>query len=266
MFNHHDQADGLRRMMTKRSARIISVLSADGSPTQGWLTNLAASLYNQQHRLLLIQSGIAGWPDHNQSVCLQAVGEQKTTLPRAISRHALGFDRARFSENKTLTQPLSANLKTALDVIVKQIVYDYDTVMIEAQHHIEDGLTLPLMSKHELVIQMQRNEAGIKAAYTCIKRVCMQYGNQPFGVVVTAANQLQGQQYFMRLNQVCQQFLGVKLSFLGAIPNDDALQQSTAMGRSVVDAFPKAQATLAFKAVANSLDKRPLASASMAMA
>lgn len=266
MLKHHDQADGLRRMMTKPQARIISVISAEGDVAPGWLLNLAASMNAPQHRLLLIQSGSSGLPEEADSASLQAVAMQRTTLNRAIATHALGFDHARFAESNAISQPLSANLKSTLDGIVKKIASNYDTIMMEAQHLNNDGLTLPMMSRHELVVQMQRNEYGIKAAYSSIKRVCQQYGNRPFGLVVTGASAAQGQQYFLRLNQVCQQFLGVTVSFLGAIPEDDALQQSSVLGRSIMDAFPKAQAALAFKAVASSLGKQRLLSTALAAA
>lgn len=266
MFNHRDQADGLRRMMTKPHARIISILSTDDVPAQGWLLNLATSMLTPEQRLLLIQADGQGWPEAAQTPALEDIAMRKTTLNRAIARHETGVDRARFTESNGLRQPLSANLKTAFNGIVDQLAQDYEIVMIEAQHDTEHGLPLPLMPKHELVVQLHRSEHGIKAAYSCIKRVCQQYGNRPFGIVVTAANEAQGQQYFLRLNQVCQQFLGVALNFLGAIPEDEALQQSTALGRSVIDAFPKAKATLAFKAIANSLGKQRLLTPSLVAA
>lgn len=262
MFNQRDQADGLRRIMGTPNARMISVLAADGQSAHAWLTNLAASMVGPAQRMLLIQATA----QENHSPSLQTVLLHKSTLNHSISPHPLGFDVACLSENSPITPPLSGNLNAKLDGIVKQLAYDYDTVMIEAQLDQALGLPLPMMSQHELVIQMGRDEEAIKAAYITIKQVCQQYGNRPFGVVVTRSNQAQGQQYFMRLSQVCKQFLGVSLNFLGAIPDDDALRKSSAMGRSVIDAFPKAQAAIAFKAVASSLAKHRLTPSSLAVA
>lgn len=262
MFNQRDQADGLRRIMGTPNTRMISILAADGQLGQPWLTNLAASMAGPEQRMLLIQATA----QLNLPPSLQTVVLQKTTLNQSISRHPLGFDVACLSESSPITQPLSGNLNAKLDGIVKQLAYDYDTVMIEAQLDQTLGLSLPMMSQHELVIQMGRDEEAIKSTYITIKRLCQQYGNRPFGVVVTRSSQAQGQQYFLRLSQVCKQFLGVSLNFLGAIPDDDALRKSSAMGRSVMDAFPKAQAAIAFKAVASSLAKHRLTPSSLAVA
>ena len=38
MFNYRDQADGLRRIMAKTTARMISVIGANGQPVTPWIT------------------------------------------------------------------------------------------------------------------------------------------------------------------------------------------------------------------------------------
>lgn len=262
MLKYRDQAEGLRRIMAKSAPRIISLLSVAGTTTHPCLTNLAASLVSPSQRILLIQA-------RNRSAdspSLQAVADHQATLSMAIQRHPLGFDVTGLIENNPITPALSGNLKQALDSIVSHLADNYDTVMIEALLDTHDELLLPLMAQHALVLHLPRSERAIKAAYSAIKRICLRYGQQPVSVLVEGANPAQGQQYFMRLNQVCQQFLGVSLQFLGAIPEDDALQQSNRLGRSVLDAFPKAQATLAFKAIAKRLDKHQTGTTSLAVA
>lgn len=262
MLKYRDQADGLRRIMAKSAPRFISLLSVAGTTTHTCLTNLAASLVSPTQRVLLIQArnSIADTPS------LKAVAAQQATLSMAIQRHPLGFDVAGLIENNPITPALSVDLKQSLNGIVNHLADNYDTVMIEALLDTHDELLLPQMAQHALVLHLPRSESAIKAAYSHIKRLCQLYGQQPMSVLVDGADAAQGQQYFMRLNQVCQQFLGVSLQFLGSIPEDDALQQSTRLGRSVLDAFPRAQATLAFKAIAKRLDKHQTGTTSLAVA
>jgi flagellar biosynthesis protein FlhG len=151
---------------------------------------------------------------------------------------------------------------------VKQLSYDYDTVMIEAQLDTQDhSLMMPLIAEHELVIQMDRSEAAIKAAYVTIKHISQQHGQIPLRVVVTGANHDQGQQYFMRLNQVCKQFLGVTLDFIGAMPAEEptgAAQKKT--GNAKTEVAKAGQTALAFKSVAHRLEKQRITTPSLAVA
>jgi flagellar biosynthesis protein FlhG len=269
MFNYRDQADGLRRIMARSSARMISVMSANGQPADNWLSQLAASMVSPGKQVLLIQAKQRPMTKYT----LQAVALRKNILSRAVVKHPQGYDLASLTETDALTSPLSGDLKTELDAIVNQLAYDYDTVMIEALLDPSDQtLVLPVMAQHTLVIQMERHDEAIKSAYTTIKRICQQHGQMPLSVVVTDASHEQGQQYFMRLNQVCQQFLGVTLSFLGAIPGGKSMQKAQAKpnaglkNRLAVEPTPPMQSAMAFKAIAKSLDQQRLTTSSLAAA
>lgn len=257
MPDYHDQADGLRRMMRKQKLRMISVFNTDTALSEGWLLALAGNMCTQAQRLLLIE---ASTPIISQTpldaVPKTMVDAQYRHFKQAIRPHALGFDHVHFFENSPLTSPLSVNLKLPLDGIVKHIATSYDTVMIEIKHTNEDGFTLPEIAQQEIIIQMQRDEPGIKSAYACIKRICQQYSQRSLSLLVTAASHAEGHQYYMRLNQVCQHFLGVNLHFLGAIP---AVQPATRAGMSVMQPAPKTT-TIASGTTAASLGKHGLLS------
>lgn len=268
MFNYHDQADGLRRIMARSSARIISVMPVNGQPADAWISHLAASMVSPGKRLLFIQANQRPMTKYT----LQAVACRKSILSRAVVKHPQGYDLASLTETDTLTSPLSGDLKTELDGIVNQLAYDYDTVMIEALLDPSDQtLILPVMAQHTLVIHMERHDEAIKSAYTTIKRICQHHGQLPLSVVVTDATHEQGQQYFMRLSQVCQQFLGVTLSFLGAIPDIKLMQKTQAKplsslkSRHAAEPSPVTPSAVAFKAIARSLEQR-LTTSSLAAA
>jgi flagellar biosynthesis protein FlhG len=269
MFNYHDQADGLRRIMARSSARIISIMAVNGQPADTWLSHLAASMVSPGKRLLLIQARQRPMTKYT----LQAVASRKSILTRAVVKHPQGYDLASLTETDTLTSPLSGDLKSELDGIVNQLAYDYDTVMIEALLDPSDqAFVLPVMAQHTLLIQMERHDEAIKSAYTTIKRICQQHGQLRLSVVVTDASHEQGQQYFMRLNQVCQQFLGISLSFLGAIPDSKSMQQAQAKPltglktRLAAESPPVTSSAQAFKAIARGLDQQRLTTSSLAAA
>ena len=260
MFSDYDQADGLRRIMAKSSARILSVITANGQPAGIWLNQLAASMAGAGQRALLIHA----MPQAVTTHTLHAVASKKSILSRAIVKHPHGYDLAALTENSALSSALSDDVKTALDGIVNRLAYDYDTVMIEAQpdQH-EQRLTLPVMAQHALVIQMERSEEAIKSAYITIKRLCQQHTQQALSIMVTDASHAQGHQYFMRLNQVCEQFLGISLNFLGAVPGMSAVQNRSGIHHRN-ESSPAAQMALAFKTITGSLEKQRLASPALA--
>ncbi len=252
MFKQQDQAEGLRRMMSMTPPHMLSVISVDAAQDAVSLFNMAASIQKADQRLLLVQhqaftSYTAPWPS------LSAVARGESTRNLVTRTHPLGFDCVHLIENKPLSQALSSHLNPALESIVQDIAASYDTVMIETQLTDDHALPLPFMATQACVIQMGQRPESIKAAYSCIKHLCARYGERPFGILVNRATELQAQQAFMRLQQVCLQFLGINLQFVGAIPEDEALQQSHALGRSVMEAFPTAQAAIALKTVASRL-------------
>lgn len=260
MLNYRDQADGLRRIMARNAARIISVMTSRGQEAGPWLDQLATTMANAGQRTLLMEA--TQRPVSKYS--LQAVAERKSIIARAVVKHPQGYDLAGLIENSALSSPLSGDLKLQLGAIVSQLAYDYDTVMLEARLQSDHTFMLPLMAQHELVVQMERTEEAIKAAYSTIKRICQQYGELPIRIMVTGCSQEQGQQYFMRLNQVCKQFLGVTLQFLGAIPDTDAILKTGL--KSHHDSNATAAAAMAFKTIAHSLEKQRLTTPSLVAA
>lgn len=263
MFNYRDQADGLRRIMAKTSARIISVIGANGQPASQWMRQLATSMLTPEQRLLLVHAHRQPAMTHS----LQGIAVQRQAIKRGIFKHPQGYDLTCLGENDLLTSPLSHDLKTQLNGIVEQLAYDYDTVMIEAQLDSQDySLLLPVIAAHELVIQMDRSDAAIKSAYATIKHISQQHGQIPLGVVVTDANHDQGNQYFMRLNQVCKQFLGITLEFIGAMPADTSMAVTDNPGRATAEVSKQLSSTLAFKTVAHRLEQQRISMPSMAVA
>ena len=263
MFNYRDQADGLRRIMAKTSARIISVIGANGQPASQWVRQLAASMLTPEHRLLLVHAHRQAAITHS----LQGIAVQRQAIKRGIFKHPQGYDLTCLGENDLLTSPLSQDLKAQLNGIVEQLAYDYDTVMIEAQLDSQDySLLLPVIAEHELIIQMDRSDDAIKSAYATIKHISQRHGQIPLGVVVTDANQDQGKQYFMRLNQVCKQFLGLSLDFIGAMPAQTGTVNANTSTQQATEVSKQLSSTLAFKTVAHRLEQQRISMPSMAVA
>ena len=119
-----------------------------------------------------------------------------------------------------------------------------------------NALPLQSLNDGEIVIQLTRDPESIKQAYILIKQVCSQLGRRSFGIVVSNASQAQAMLVFENIAQVARRFMQIDLEFMGAIPADEHLSRAEKLGRVVIDAFPMAQASAAFKALARKLDYR----------
>lgn len=216
MFKQRDQAEGLRRMMSPQTANIVNMLCLAPQPQRMQLMHMAAQRLHSNQRLLLIQhqalnTFTAPWPS------LSAVARGESTRNLVTRPHPMGFDCAYLIENNPLSQALSAHEPAKLASIVQDIATRYDTVMIDTQLNEDHSLPLPALAAHAMVIQMGNQPADIKAAYTTIKHLCGHYGDRTFGIMVYRATALQAQHAFLRLQQVCLQFLGISLQFVGAL-------------------------------------------------
>ena len=268
-----DQAAGLRRLMAQTSGRIINLISVDtvNTSTTLWAEHLAATLQTVNCRVLLIQAS-TNHPTFTPPIftlgeqpSLLEVSQKQASLSQAI-RPRYGFDMVGLTQKGQLTHALSSNLKQQLEAIVVQLAQEYDLILVNTRLAEMECLPLEMLHAHEMVIEMTQHEQAIQATYACIKRICSQYGNRPIGIVMTKSQENRAKLMFNSLSQVTQQFVGVPLTLLGAIPNDEAIKKAQHLGRSVIDAFPRAPTTSALKRLAESLNQFSVSHLKMAVA
>lgn len=99
-------------------------------------------------------------------------------------------------------------------------------------------------------MQVSVNPASIKAAYGLIKRVSNRMGRRSYGLLVSGATEKQARLVYSNMAQAASRYLAVPLHFVGYVPEDEHLRKAAHLGRSVIDAFPKAGASLAFSRLA----------------
>lgn len=272
-----DQAAGLRRLMAQASGRIINLISLDTANTSIslWAEHLAATLQTVNCRVLLIQASVNtttfSAPRFNieEPPSLLEIAKKQASFSQAI-RPRYGFDMVSLTQKGQLTHALSSNLKQQLEAIVMQLAQEYDLILVNSRLAEMECLPLEMLHTHEMVIEMRQHEQAIQAAYACIKRICSQYGNRPIGIVMTQTQENPqenlSKQMFNSLRQVTQQFVGAPLTLLGAIPDDEAIKKAQHLGRSVIDAFPRAATTSALKRLAESLHQFSITHLEMAVA
>jgi flagellar biosynthesis protein FlhG len=137
-------------------------------------------------------------------------------------------------------------LANTFDVMVKQT----GIVMVDGECGADGGLPLVAMADSEIVIQVSTSATSITNAYALIKRLSQQLGRRPFGILVTDATETEAKVVYDNMAAAATRYLAVTLTSMGSVPADEYLQRAARLGRAVVDAFPLAGASVAFRRLA----------------
>ena len=251
-----DQAEGLRRMLAGPKPRIVTFLSATPQDDKGaMLVNLGASLVRAGNDLLLVdacanQNGVAARLGVAGGASLLDVARQECGLNQVIHQVPQGFgvvamQPARRERARATGPDEERRLANAFDVLVKQT----GIVIVDGDF---DGQSFPVpaMASSEIVVQVSSSASSIKAAYCMIKRLNHELGRRPFGILVTGASESEAKVVYNNMAQAASRYLAVNLTSMGSVPADEYLRRAERLGRAVVDAFPLAGASVAYRQLA----------------
>jgi flagellar biosynthesis protein FlhG len=266
-----DQAEGLRRMLQGPRPRIVTFLSATPEDDKGaMLVNLGASLAQAGNDVLIVDGcereyGVAQRLGMDRGASLLQVARQDSALNEIIhkapqgftvaslSREPLGSGRSGwvrgFSGTTRAVAPGNEEeqrrLGKAFDVMAQQA----GIVIVDGEFG-DNGFALPALENSELVIQVSTSATSITNGYALIKRLSQQLGRRPFGILVTGASEAEAKVVYANMSSAATRYLAVTLSSMGSVPADEYLQRAARLGRAVVDAFPLAGASVAFRQLA----------------
>ncbi|MET3130549.1 flagellar biosynthesis protein FlhG [Oxalobacteraceae bacterium GrIS 1.11] len=245
-----DQAEGLRRMLAGPKPRIVTFLSATPQDDKGaMLVNLGASLARAGNDVLLVdacgdEEGVAARLGVAGGASLLDVARQECGLNQVIRQVPQGFGVVSMAAGAARPDE-ARRLAKAFDVLVKQ------TGIVVVDGHFDAGaFPVPAMASAEIVVQVSNSASSIKAAYCMIKRLNHELGRRPFGILVTGASEMEAKVVYDNMAQAASRYLAVSLTSMGSVPADEYLHRAARLGRAVVDAFPLAGASVAFRELA----------------
>ena len=253
-----DQAAGLRRIMAAPAPRIISIISAASTHDKSRLmTNLAASISDQGNKTLVIHASKESSETFygiNALPTLVETAHKKIPLTKAIHLSQHGFSIAKMMQKSQLDQMLNHKMSEYLTGLFNMLANQYEILLVDASLNKAHLLPISLLNDGEIIIQLTREPESIKDAYAMIKNIYSQIGRRHFGIMVDNATEQQAKVVFNNISSVAKRYMRVDLEFFGAIPKDDHLSKASQLGRSVVEAFPLATASSAFKKMALKLN------------
>lgn len=251
-----DQAEGLRRMLAGPVPRIFTFLSAASHEQKGeMLVNLGASIVHAGRNALVVDAclaseGIAARLEAVHGASLLQVARQERALDEVIQMVPQGFGVAALAHGAQRraekTPQDMQRLSNAFNVLTTQA----DIIIVDAELGKDDLFPISSLGTSEIVVQVSTNPSSITSAYGLIKRLNNQLGRRPCSILVTGSSEKEAQVVFQNMAQAANRYLAVKLNSMGFVPTDEHVTRAARLGRAVIDAFPLAGASVAFRKLA----------------
>jgi len=136
-----------------------------------------------------------------------------------------------------------------------------DVLIVDTAAGISESVVSFLRASQELLLVVCDEPTSITDAYALIKLMNRDYGTNRFRILANQVrNEQEGRHLFEKLTRVTERFLDVALQYVGIVPYDEAVKKAVQRQKAVLDAYPRAKASLAIKALAEKVDNWPLPS------
>jgi flagellar biosynthesis protein FlhG len=244
-----DQADGLRRMMTRHPARLVAVIgSGTGVGTTSVVQNLAAALALQGKQVLVLDehtgphSICAQW-QVAPAGCWADVATRRLPLDSAAGHAACGV------------QVLPA--ASGADAEVRAL-FQGQVALIDATLDANGALSPLAAQADDVLVVLNPQPASITAAYACIKRLHYAHALQQSRILLNfTGNAAEAQRVLANLSAATGRFLALGAASAGCVSADAGLPRAQQLHMSVVEAFPANPAAVSFRRIADDLTKWP---------
>jgi flagellar biosynthesis protein FlhG len=261
-----DQAEGLRRLLVRASARVVTVAGARaGLGVTSMVVNLASALtragkdvlvLDENHSCDNVANMLALKPRYD---LLNAVRGDKA-LAHVMLRTPQGVCVLPVGRAITALPQLSLRERERLLECLAEASHGMDIVLVDATANDARYISSSLAPDQPLVVVVNATASAITESYALIKRMAKQDGRQSFEIAVNKArDEQEARAVFGNVAQVAHRHLQVRVQYLGHIPADETLRRATQLGRPVVEAYPAGCAARAFDELGRSLMLLPAA-------
>ncbi|WP_301331414.1 MinD/ParA family protein [Solimonas aquatica] len=126
-----------------------------------------------------------------------------------------------------------------------------DTLIVDTAAGIADSVITFSQASQEVIVVITNDPQSLTDAYALIKVLSRDYGVARVQVLANQVHNVrEAREIFDSLQRVCERFLDVGLTPIGAIPQDEWLRRAVRRQRAVVDAYPSAPSAVAFRQLA----------------
>ncbi len=266
-----DQAQQLRNVIKKQNqkvirstARVITVTSGKGGVGKSNLSvNLAIQFRRMGKRVVIFDAdfGLANVevmfgaiPKHNLSDLIyrnKKIDEIITEGPMEIGFISGGSGILGLNN---LTKEQILYLVKSLEILGTMT----DIIIVDTGAGISDSVLEFVLASPEVLLVTTPDPSSLTDSYSLIKALYnhpdfAKHNNQIYVVSNRVSNAEEGKQLFDKLDSVVKQFLEGKIRYLGAVPQDSALEKAVRQQKPVSLCSPNAKSAEAFEQIANML-------------
>lgn len=261
-----DQAAGLRRINDlPRPVKVLAVASGKGGVGKTSVAvNLAVTLARQGRNVMLLDADLSL---ANVDVLLgiharrnlSHVISGEATLAEVIVRGPAGVQVVPSASGMKNMIDLSPAEQVGLIHAFSELNEAVDVMVVDIAAGISESVVNFSRAAHEVIVVLCDEPASLTDAYALIKVLNRFHGVQRFHILANmTANAHEGRKLFDKLSRVTQRFLDVTLGYLGAVPHDEYLRKAVQRQQAVVESFPRSRSALAFRKLAERVDRWPL--------
>ena len=245
------------------AVRVIAVASGKGGVGKTNVSvNLATALSALGEKVMLLDAdfGLA-----NVDVLLGLTPKQtladvvagRATLEEAILAGPRGLKIVPSSSGKRHMAEMTPAQHAGIVQAVSAFDGPLDTLIVDTAAGINDAVLTFCQAAQEVLVVVCDEPASITDAYALIKVLCRERGILRAHVVANMVRSpVEGRALYDKLARVVEKFLPeASLAYLGAIPQDDALRRAVQKQKPVVEAFPSAAASAAFRDIATRIHR-----------
>ena len=130
-----------------------------------------------------------------------------------------------------------------------------DYLLVDTAAGLSDNVAMFAAAADEVVVVVCDEPASLTDAYALVKVLSRDFGVRRFRFVANLVrNAGEARALHQKLAKVCDRFLDVVLDFSGFVPQDERLKQAIRRQNAVVDLWPAARSSQAFKQLAGAVD------------
>jgi len=255
-----DQAEGLRRLLARTSAKVVTVVGARSEiGSTSVVVNLAAAWARSGKDVLILdehlsQNNVANTLALKPRYDLLNVIRGDKALGEVMLSGNDGTQILPVARAMQAITTLHENERDRLLALLTQAAAGADIVLVDAAAREGHSVCASLSGDEPLMLVLNGTAGGITESYAMLKKMALQNGRRTFDIVVNKVNsKREAKVIFDNIAQVAWQNLQVRLEYMGYIPVDEKLKRATQLCRSVVEAFPDAQSTIEFAELGRNL-------------
>jgi flagellar biosynthesis protein FlhG len=130
-----------------------------------------------------------------------------------------------------------------------------DYLLVDTAAGLSDNVAMFAAAADDVVVVVCDEPASLTDAYALVKVLSRDFGVRRFRFVANLVrNAGEARALHQKLAKVADRFLDVVLDFLGMVPQDERLKQAIRRQNAVVDLWPAARSSQAFKQLASAVD------------